>query len=180
MLPSRRLLPILATLVALLLPGHTRADDVPPPLDQTQRTDGVLAVPDHFLRSWDPADGVLPRRYRSRTGRRRRPSGALRHPDPRTARGLALDRPRVPQFRPAEPWTPLRRVRIRPAPAALTLVPLLPEPGADRAAGPAGRHCQPGHDQPDLCRSGRSRGAGPSADDRTAPAAGIDTTASQS
>ncbi len=43
----------LVVLMALVLPGPACAAD-PPPLDQVQRTDGVLVVPDHFLRRWDP------------------------------------------------------------------------------------------------------------------------------
>jgi alpha-2-macroglobulin len=129
MLPPRRLLPIFATLLALLLsPPHTRADDVPPPLDQTQRADGVLAVPDHFLRSWDPLTVFFP------TDSGPTQAGPEDHPErfvtlspaqPGAWRWLG---PKVLQFRPAEPWTPLRRVRIEAGGRSLTLVPLLPEP----------------------------------------------------
>src|SRR5690242_10238778 len=50
-------MPMLAAIIALLtllLPALARADDTPAPLDQVQRADGALVVPDHFLRRWDP------------------------------------------------------------------------------------------------------------------------------
>ena len=119
---------LLALLLLLLLPCLARAADTPPPLDQVQRADGVLLVPDHFLRRWDPVTVFFP----ADTG----PAQAtpedhpdrfvtLTPPQPGAWRWLG---PRVLQFRPAEPWTPLLRVRVAVGSRATTLVPLLPEP----------------------------------------------------
>ncbi|HVY15507.1 MAG TPA: alpha-2-macroglobulin, partial [Rhodopila sp.] len=88
----------------------------------------MLAVPDHFLRPWDPVTIFFP----ADTGPAQ--AGPEDHPErfvtmtpaqPGAWRWLG---PRVLQFRPAEPWTPLQRVRIAAGPRNLTLVPLLPEP----------------------------------------------------
>jgi uncharacterized protein YfaS (alpha-2-macroglobulin family) len=123
----RRLIPILAAWL-VMAPTLTRADDTPPPLDQTQRADGVLAVPDHFLRPWDPVTVFFP------VDSGPAQPGAEDHPErfvklipeqPGAWRWLGA---RVLQFRPAEPWTPLRRVHIAAGPRAATLIPLLPEP----------------------------------------------------
>ena len=116
----------LAVLGLLLLPCLARADK--PPLDQVQRADGALVVPDHFLRRWDPVTVFFP----ADTG------PALAAPEDHPERFVSLSPaqpgawrwlgPRVLQFRPAEPWTPLRRVAIATGGRAATLVPLLPEP----------------------------------------------------
>lgn len=123
-----RVLALLLTLALLLLPGRGQADDAPPPLDQVQRSDGALVVPDHFLRPWDPVTVFFP----SDTG----PAQAAPedHPEqfvtvtpaqPGAWRWLG---PRVLQFRPAEPWPPLRREQIAAANRTATLIPLLPAP----------------------------------------------------
>ena len=115
-------------LALLLLPSLARADNTPPPLDHVQRADGALVVPDHFLRRWDPATVFFP----ADTGPAQ--AGPEDHPEhfvtlapaqPGAWRWLG---PRVLQFRPAEPWTPLRRVAITAGNRTVTLVPLLPEP----------------------------------------------------
>jgi len=132
MITHRRLASLLAVFVLLLLPGVLlpglgRAAD-PPPLDQVRRADGVLVVPDHFLRRWDPVTVF----FNADTG----PAQATSedHPErfvtvtpaqPGAWRWLG---PRVLQFRPAEPWTPLRRVTFAAGSRSITLVPLLPEP----------------------------------------------------
>ncbi|HET6235586.1 MAG TPA: alpha-2-macroglobulin family protein [Acetobacteraceae bacterium] len=119
---------ITTLLVLLLLPCLARADNASPPLDQVQRADGVLVVPDHFLRRWDPLTVFFP----ADTGPAQ--TGPEDHPErvvtlsptqPGAWRWLG---PRVLQFRPTEPWTPLRRVTIAAGNRATTLVPLLPEP----------------------------------------------------
>ena len=166
-----RVLALLLTLALLLLPGRGQADDAPPPLDQVQRSDGALVVPDHFLRRWDPVTVFFP----SDTG----PAQAAPedHPEhfvtvtpaqPGAWRWLG---PRVLQFRPAEPWPPLRREQIAAANRTRHTDPAAAGARADRAAGPARGHRQSRHDQPDLPRAGRSRRAGAAADHRAAPPA---------
>jgi len=112
----------------LLLPCLARAQTTPAPLDQVQRVDGALVVPDHFLRRWDPVTVFFP----ADTGPSQ--AGAEDHPErfvtltpaqPGAWRWLGA---RVLQFRPAEPWTPLRRVSIAAGDRSAALVPLLPEP----------------------------------------------------
>jgi alpha-2-macroglobulin len=122
----QRALPLLLML-AMLLPRPGWADDTPPPLDQVQRADGALVVPDHFLRSWDPVTVF----FQSDTGPAQGPED---HPErfvtltpaqPGAWRWLG---PRVLQFRPAEPWTPLQREQITAGQRSGTLIPLLPAP----------------------------------------------------
>jgi uncharacterized protein YfaS (alpha-2-macroglobulin family) len=122
-------MPRLALILALLAPlllGPARADDAP--LDQVQRADGALVVPDHFLRRWDPLTVFFP----TDTG----PTEAA--PEDHPERFVTLTPaqpgqwrwlgPRVLQFRPAEPWTPLRRVQVAAGNRSATLIPLLPSP----------------------------------------------------
>ena len=121
---------MLAAVFALLmlLIGPTRADDAPAPLDQVQRADGALVVPDHFLRRWDPVTVF----FQADTGPAQ--AGPEDHPErfvtfapaqPGEWRWLGA---RVLQFRPAEPWTPLRRVQVTAGARSATLIPLLPAP----------------------------------------------------
>jgi hypothetical protein len=121
------LLPLVAALAFLLLPALVRAADAPT-LDQVRRADGAQVVPDHFLRRWDPVTVFFP----ADTG----PAQAAPEDHPERFVSLTPEQPgawrwlgpRVLQFRPAEPWTPLRRVTITAAGHGTTLVPLLPEP----------------------------------------------------
>jgi uncharacterized protein YfaS (alpha-2-macroglobulin family) len=133
-----RFLSLIAVLALLLLSGLARAADAPT-LDQVRRADGVQVVPDHFLRRWDPVTVF----FTADTG----PTQAAAEDHPERFVSLTPEQPgawrwlgpRVLQFRPAEPWTPLRRVTITPvtspgfppgtaAGRGTTLVPLLPEP----------------------------------------------------
>ena len=98
------------------------------PLDHPARSDGTTIIPDRFLRAWDP----LTIFFTSNTGPTAGgPEDSPQHyatmlpPTPGEWRWLS---PRVLQFRPAEPWQPLRRVTINVHGATTTLVPLLPVP----------------------------------------------------
>jgi hypothetical protein len=116
----------LATLFLAPLPGGRAEMAVPAPLDRLQRADRVTIVPERFLRRWDPVTVFLdhdagpaaggpedaPERY-----------AALAPAQPGAWQWLG---PRVLQFRPAEPWQPLRRVTVTAFGRAATLVPLLP------------------------------------------------------
>src|SRR5580658_9032740 len=126
--PTHAMRVLITCLALLLLPVLVRADDALPQLDQVQRADGTLVVPDHFLRRWDPVTVFFP----TDTG----PAQAAPEDHPERYVTLAPAQPgawrwlgpRVLQFRPAEPWTPLRRVAIAAGSRTTTLVPLLPEP----------------------------------------------------
>ncbi|HUB11965.1 MAG TPA: alpha-2-macroglobulin family protein [Acetobacteraceae bacterium] len=118
----------LLVLALLFLPCLAGADQTPPPLDQVQRSDGAAVVPDRFLRPWDPVTVFFP----TDTGPAQ--AGPADHPErfvtmtpaqPGAWRWLGA---RVLQFRPAEPWTPLRRERIAAGSRGATLIPLLPAP----------------------------------------------------
>ena len=98
------------------------------PLDRLQRADGAQVVPDRFLRRWDPLT-VL---FAADTG------PAQGGPEDSPERLVTLSPakpgawqwlgPRTLQFRPTEPWEPLRRVAVTIGEATTTLVPLLPVP----------------------------------------------------
>ncbi len=120
--------PMLLLCLILLLPCIAHAESMPPPLDQVQRADGALVVPDHFLRSWDPVTVFFPADTGpAQAGPEDHPEHfvTLHPPQPGAWRWLG---PRVLQFRPAEPWTPLRRVQITAGTRTASLVPLLPAP----------------------------------------------------
>ena len=102
--------------------------------DRQARADGTRIIPDHFLREWDPVTIFFP----TDTG------PAEGGPEDQPQRLVTLQPPtegawqwlgaRVLQFRPAEPWQALRRVRVAVGTQATVLVPLLPVPVA---SGPA-------------------------------------------
>ena len=116
---------LLLCLLLLAAPAFAQA---PPQLDRLQRADGAAVVPDRFLRSWDPVTVLLPADAGPAGG------GPEDHPE----RIATLDPPhpgawtwlgaRTLQFRPAEPWQPLRRETVTVGGRATALVPLLPLP----------------------------------------------------
>lgn len=123
-----------ALAILTLQPSIAQDRKAPPaPLDRLQRADGARIVPDRFLRRWDPVTVFFDRDLGPTNG------GPEDQPD----RFVRLDPPqpgawqwlgaRTLQFRPAEAWQPLRRVRLLLDGNATTLVPLLPTP---RAVGP--------------------------------------------
>ena len=97
-------------------------------LDRIQRADGVQIVPERFLRRWDPVTVFLDRDAG--------PAGGGPEDQPQNYATLAPAHagswqwlgPRVLQFRPAEPWRPLRRVTVTAFGHTTMLVPLLPPP----------------------------------------------------
>jgi alpha-2-macroglobulin len=97
-------------------------------LDQLQRADGVQVVPERFLRRWDPVTVFLDRDVGPAAG------GPEDQPEkyatiaPAQAGAWQWLGARVLQFRPAEPWQPLRRVTVTVLGHATILVPLLPTP----------------------------------------------------
>ena len=105
--------------------AHAQA---PVQLDRLQRADGAQVVPDRFLRRWDPVTVLFP----ADTG----PAQGGPEDAPERLVTLAPARPgawqwlgpRTLQFRPTEPWEPLRRVGVTVGGTTTQLVPLLPAP----------------------------------------------------
>jgi alpha-2-macroglobulin len=117
--------------LATALPARSQTTPaVPPQLDRLARADGAHVVPDHFLRRWDPVT-IL---FDAPTG----PDAG--GPEDNPARLVTLSPPKpgswtwlgpkTLQFRPVEPWEPLRRESVTVAGATTTLVPLLPVPSS--------------------------------------------------
>ncbi len=97
-------------------------------------------VPDHFLRRWDPVTVLFPAATGpAAAGRRTQPEryATLSPPKPGAWTWLT---PTTLQFRPTEPWEPLRRETVTVGGAATTLVPLLPRAHRHRPAGRRQRH----------------------------------------
>ncbi len=120
------LLPALLALAAAPVPLPAASTQVA--LDRLQRADGVQIVPERFLRRWDPVTVFLDRDAGPAGG------GPEDQPEkyatiaPAQAGSWQWLGSRVLQFRPAEPWQPLRRVAVTAFGHATTLVPLLPTP----------------------------------------------------
>ncbi len=133
MMPKLRLA---ALLLALAGPA---AAQVPPQLDRLHRADGAQVVPDRFLRRWDPVTILFDADAGpAQAGAEDAPERLVTLSPPKPGAWTWLG-PRTLQFRPTEPWEPLRRERVTLAGPgasghATTLVPLLPVP---TATGPA-------------------------------------------
>ncbi len=121
----------LATLPAL---AQQPATPQPAALDVARRADGATLVPDRFLRRWDPVTVFFEADLGPPQG------GPEDHPErlvrmaPETPGAWQWLGPRALQFRPAEPWRPLRRVTISAGGRDTTLVPLLPAPAQTQPA----------------------------------------------
>ncbi len=140
-----RLSTVFAAIGLALMPILPTAADmaplVPPQLDRLQRADGAHVVPDHFLRRWDPVT-IL---FDEPTG----PEAGGPEDTPERLVTLSPAKPgswtwlgaKTLQFRPTEPWEPLRRETVTvvgtAAGSTTRLVPLLPVPSATGPADPA-------------------------------------------
>ncbi len=119
----------LAAAVAVAVATGANAQ-VPPQLDRLQRADGIQVVPDHFLRAWDPLTVFFSAPTGPATG------GPEDHPEkfavmtPAKPGAWTWLTPATLQFRPSEPWDPLRRETVSVGGKATSLVPLLPVPTA--------------------------------------------------
>ena len=116
--------------LALLLIASPAFAQAPPQLDKLQRADGAHVVPDHFLRRWDPVTILFDAaRGPTDAGPEDAPEkfATISPPKPGAWNWLG---PKTLQFRPSEPWEPLRRETFTVDGAATTLVPLLPVPTA--------------------------------------------------
>jgi hypothetical protein len=91
------------------------AEALPPQLDKLQRADGARIVPETFLRSWDPVTIFFAQDAGPTQG------GPEDHPEKFVTLSPAVPGawqwlgPRALQFRPAEAWKPLQRVRFESA-----------------------------------------------------------------
>ncbi len=121
--------PALALLAALALPALGRAQ-APPQLDRLQRADGTRVVPDHFLRRWDPVTVLFPAATGPAAGGAEDAPERFATLSPPKPGAWTWLTPTTLQFRPTDPWEPLRRETVTVGGAATTLVPLLPPPTA--------------------------------------------------
>ncbi len=128
--PAKRLGLAAALLGLLCGAAHAQA----PVLDKLRRADGAHVLPDRFLRHWDALTFLFDQ-----------PTGpAAGGPEDAPGRYVTLDPPKPGawtwlgaqslQFRPTEPWEPLRREAVTIGGVTTALVPLLPVP---TATGPA-------------------------------------------
>ncbi len=144
-----------------------------------QRADGARIVPEHFLRSWDPVTVFFQSDVGPQGGGPEDAPERFVKMTPEVAGAWQWLGARALQFRPADPWKPLRGVEIEAIGAAS---------GADGARPPAAAAAGAGLDQSrrrgracrrsrpyraDLRRSGRSRRADEASFDRAAPGAGL-------
>ena len=114
-------------LVAAALPARAQ---VPPLLDRLQRADGTHVLPDRFLRRWDPVTVLFDRDAGPAAGGAEDAPERLVTMSPPKPGAWTWLGPRTLQFRPAEPWEPLRRETITLDGKATVLVPLLTPPSA--------------------------------------------------
>jgi uncharacterized protein YfaS (alpha-2-macroglobulin family) len=124
--------PILG-LLGLLLAGAPALAQTPPAgppavLDQVRRADGASLVPDRFLRRWDPITLLFDRDLGPAGGGPEDAPERLVTLEPAIPGAWQWLGPRSLQFRPAEPWRPLRRVTVSTGGRRTELVPLLPAP----------------------------------------------------
>ena len=118
----------------LLLLATPAVAQVPPVLDRLQRADGTQILPDRFLRRWDPVTVLFDRDAGPADGGPEDDPARLVTLSPAKPGAWTWLGPRTLQFRPAEPWEPLRRETVTLDGKATTLVPLLTPP---TATGPA-------------------------------------------
>jgi hypothetical protein len=96
--------------------------------DWVERADGARLVPDRFLQPWDPITLFFGRDLGpEKGGPEDRPERVVTIA-PEHAGAWQWLGPRTLQFRPAEPWQPLKRVEITAEGHKARLVPLLPAP----------------------------------------------------
>ncbi len=97
-------------------------------LDFTQRADGARVVPERFLREWDPITIFFAADAGPKNGGPAEGHAKFATIDDEPAGEWRWLGPRALQFRPAEPWAPLKRVTVWAGNNELRLVSLLPTP----------------------------------------------------
>ncbi|AVA26357.1 MULTISPECIES: MG2 domain-containing protein [unclassified Rhizobium] len=118
----------------LISSSHAQQSANSPTLDVLQRADGVKIVPEKFLRAYDPVTIFFPTDTGPATGGPEDSPERFVTMEPAAAGAWQWLGPRALQFRPADKWQPLARVKIKmlghekDAGTETELIPLLPVP----------------------------------------------------
>ncbi|QND48095.1 alpha-2-macroglobulin [Rhizobium lusitanum] len=118
----------------LISSGHAQQVTAPPTLDVLQRADGVKIVPEKFLRAYDPVTIFFPADTGPATGGPEDSPERYVAMEPAMAGAWQWLGPRALQFRPADKWQPLARIKVKmlgrdeAAGSEAELIPLLPVP----------------------------------------------------
>ena len=119
---------------ALIATAHAQQPAASLSLDVLQRADGVKIVPERFLRAYDPVTIFFPTDTGPVAGGPEDAPERFVTMEPQVAGAWQWLGPRALQFRPADKWKPLDRVKVKMAGAGDTagsqaeLIPLLPLP----------------------------------------------------
>lgn len=111
-----RLSALYAAICLALMPALPAAADmaplVPPQLDRLQRVDGAHVVPDRFLRRWDPVTILFDEPTGPEAGGPEDAPDRLVTLSPAKPGSWTWLSAKTLQFRPTEPWEPLRRETV--------------------------------------------------------------------
>jgi uncharacterized protein YfaS (alpha-2-macroglobulin family) len=113
---------------ALVSAGHAQQNSAPPVLDVLQRADGAKIVPEKFLRAYDPVTVFFPADTGPAAGGPEDSPQRFVTMEPAVAGAWQWLGPRALQFRPADKWQPLARIKVKTQGSEAALVPLLPVP----------------------------------------------------
>jgi len=128
---------------ALVATAQAQQPAAPLSLDVLQRADGVKIVPERFLRAYDPVTIFFPSDTGPKAGGPEDAPDRLVTMEPQAAGAWQWLGPRALQFRPADKWKPLDRVKVKmvghsgEAGSEAELIPLLPLPIATIPAADA-------------------------------------------
>ncbi|MBX5199325.1 alpha-2-macroglobulin [Rhizobium sp. NZLR10] len=118
----------------LIASGHAQQGAASPTLDVLQRADGVKIVPERFLRAYDPVTIFFPTDTGPAAGGPEDSPERFVTMEPAAAGAWQWLGPRALQFRPADKWQPLSRLKVtmlahdKAAGGETELIPLLPVP----------------------------------------------------
>jgi len=118
----------------LISSGHAQQGVPSPALDVLQRADGVKIVPERFLRAYDPVTIFFATDTGPATGGAEDSPERFVTMEPAVSGAWQWLGPRALQFRPADKWQPLARVKVKMldhdkgAGGETELIPLLPVP----------------------------------------------------
>lgn len=118
----------------LISSGHAQQGASSPTLDVLQRADGVKIVPERFLRAYDPVTIFFATDTGPATGGPEDSPQRFVTMEPAAPGAWQWLGPRALQFRPADKWQPLARVKVKmldhdkDAGSETELIPLLPVP----------------------------------------------------
>ncbi len=128
---KRLLLSLVLALVALNAPARAEPAQN---FDRLQRADGARIVPEKFLRDWDPVTVFFSSDVGPKGGGPEDAAQKYATLAPQPAGDWRWIGPRALQFRPAQPWKPLQRIRVKTSGAETRLVALLPSPSSSEPA----------------------------------------------